>query len=261
MNEGVSATRNLGIKESRGEFIQFVDSDDYIDERMCEKLLEAIENSDLAICGLKVWQRGTLLRAPHLERNTYNLRESIDIYFNLRKINLGPCNKLYRKDKISKGFREDLSLGEDSLFVLDYMRNINNVAVIEDCLYNVCLDNDNSLNRSSKIDKIDSLIEQRVIEEQFLRDMYGEDCNLTDMYGCYLKLMHSCFLQIGMNTTIDFKDKCQKYIDNNFLQSKISKAYLKRLDYRLFKFLFVRKYINLILLYFKVKVLLIDKNN
>ena len=53
-NEGVSKTRNLGIKEAKGEFIQFVDCDDYIEENMCETMLHLISNSDMAICGMRI---------------------------------------------------------------------------------------------------------------------------------------------------------------------------------------------------------------
>ena len=94
-NEGVSATRNLGIKKAQGEFIQFVDSDDYADVQMCEKLLNAIENVDLVVCGLKVWKRGVLLREPCLENNTYNLKENIDIYFKLRKTGTSPLQIIH----------------------------------------------------------------------------------------------------------------------------------------------------------------------
>jgi len=258
-NEGVSATRNLGIKKAKGEFIQFVDSDDYIDEQMCEKLLNAVDNADLVLCGLKVWQRGVLLREPHLENGTYNLKESIDIYFKIRKINLGPCNKLYRREKILKGFRENLSLGEDTFFVLDYMTNVVTVSVIDDCLYNVVLDNDSSLNRSSKVDKIDLLIEQRITEEQFLIDIYGKECDLTQMYDCYLLLMHAWFLQLVDKKANEFKKTANKYIKSDLLQTKIKGSFPDRFDYKIFKYLYAKKSINLIHLYFRLKMLILGR--
>lgn len=259
-NEGVSATRNLGIQKARGEFIQFVDSDDYIDKQMCEKLLNAIDNADMVLCGLKVWKNGKLLREPHLDDNTYNLRENIDNYFKLRKINLGPCNKLYRKNKIMTGFREDLSLGEDTLFVLDYMKNVDRVTVISDCLYNVVLDNDNSLNRQSNSVKIDGLIEQRIYEEQFLIEIYGKDCNLTKMYDCYMLLLHAWYLQIAGEDYNVFRTKVKNYVQNDFLQKKIKDSSPFRFDYKIFKYLYVKKNVNLLCLYFKAKNIILNKN-
>lgn len=250
-NGGVSRARNEGIKKANGEYIQFVDSDDYIEKNACEKLVLAIEGNDLAICGLNVWENGKLLRSPHLDDGNCILRKSVDEYFKLRKINLGPCNKLYRKSLIKKLFREDLSLGEDTLFVLDYMESVEKIRVIPDCLYNVSLDNDNSLNRKSKADKIDSLIEQRIIEENFLKEKYGENCDLTKMYNQYTRLMHAWFLNVSHEK--NFRELIGKYILNDLLKEKIKKSAPERYDYKIFRFLYVRNCANLMFLYFKIK--------
>lgn len=52
-NKGAGAARNLGIKMSRGEYIMFIDSDDYISPVMCETLLTTAlqDQSDIVICG------------------------------------------------------------------------------------------------------------------------------------------------------------------------------------------------------------------
>ena len=52
-NKGVSAARNLGVEYAKGEYIIFLDSDDYIENNMIESLLKvAIENqSDIVLCG------------------------------------------------------------------------------------------------------------------------------------------------------------------------------------------------------------------
>ena len=46
-NEGIGKARNIGIKEARGEYITFVDSDDYVDEKMLEEYYTFATINDL----------------------------------------------------------------------------------------------------------------------------------------------------------------------------------------------------------------------
>ena len=54
-NGGVSSARNKGLKNAKGEFITFVDSDDYVENDWLKMLLTAIlaNNADVSICGIK----------------------------------------------------------------------------------------------------------------------------------------------------------------------------------------------------------------
>lgn len=104
-NQGISAVRNLGIDLARGEWIMFVDSDDYCDRCFCEKMLTtAIEhNSDIVSCNFYYsWDNIQLLRTGHMSvKGTVTdftniqilqqrfMHESIDL--------LVVWNKLFRK--------------------------------------------------------------------------------------------------------------------------------------------------------------------
>lgn len=76
---------------------------------------------------------------------------------------------MYKRNLILQLYDEKLSLGEDTKFVLDYMSNIETISVLSDCLYNVCLDNDSSLNRKFRDDRLDQLIVVRNYEENILK--------------------------------------------------------------------------------------------
>lgn len=102
-NEGVGEARNSGIKIAKGEYLGFVDSDDYIETNMFEVLYKNAKdkNSDIAICQFK-----------NVDEN-YNLLETENIYLKpniktsenldqLIKINPAPWNKIYKKELFIK---------------------------------------------------------------------------------------------------------------------------------------------------------------
>jgi glycosyltransferase involved in cell wall biosynthesis len=64
INEGVSVARNIGLKTAAGEYIGFVDGDDYIDEKMYETLLTSIksQNADISICNVGFIKDGNLIK-------------------------------------------------------------------------------------------------------------------------------------------------------------------------------------------------------
>ena len=56
VHQGISAARNNGLKNAKGEFVAFVDSDDYVEKNWLELLVKAIttEEADIAVCGMKI---------------------------------------------------------------------------------------------------------------------------------------------------------------------------------------------------------------
>ena len=59
-NAGASVARNKGLKNATGSYIQFLDSDDYLNNDCCEKMIDKMksENCDLVLCGMNIWKNG-----------------------------------------------------------------------------------------------------------------------------------------------------------------------------------------------------------
>lgn len=150
-NSGVSETRNLGIIESKGEFLGFVDIDDYVDECMYEKLyLEAISNkSDMVICRYAKDVNGSIN-----EEKFYGIEPTEDIksFFVLNMIGAKDekqfNQELYimgsvwraiylRKNIINNNimFDNNLSYAEDLIFNLKYISISQKISIVDEVLY------------------------------------------------------------------------------------------------------------------------------
>ena len=119
-NEGVSKTRNLGIKKAKGEYIMFIDNDDYIDKGYVETYLGVIDrnNSDVVIGGFR--------RVDHEGKEKY--RKSLKNTYWSRYNIITPWAKIYRRKFLIDNNVEFLSygIGEDVYFnLLLYSKNPN----------------------------------------------------------------------------------------------------------------------------------------
>lgn len=151
-NEGIGKTRNRGIKEATGEFIAFVDSDDYLNEHFCEYMYKKAhnDNCELVICNF-FEDRGNLYGIKFKDFEDTSLKENPDL---LNNINLGPCNKLYSLNMLKKNsiyFEENLKY-EDAPFVVKAIKKAKKIGKINDYLtYYVIHENSETTTRDNRI--------------------------------------------------------------------------------------------------------------
>lgn len=137
-NTGSSDTRNVGIKETKSEFITFVDSDDYVEATYLNSFVNQIKNYkniDLYITGYqKETENGNIMFISH-KRNMENIINNSDAQN--RILSSGEFegytwNKLY-KMKIIKDhdikFDKEISLYEDLVFNLEYLNFCKKISV------------------------------------------------------------------------------------------------------------------------------------
>lgn len=217
-NEGVSATRNLGIEMAKGEFVQFVDSDDELEKNMCELLVKKMqkEHLDMVICGYKVL-KGEKVIEKKLTCQKKEEKEKFDYLY--QNYFLNPIwNKIYLRNKIANKFITNLSIGEDLLFNLEYIKNTNKIGYIEKTLYKY-KNNDNETSLSKKYQEDMPEIALKMYFE--MKKFYAEKLKSHE-YSAIKKVLKentiNIFNSIANSTQFDFNEKKQrikKIIENS----------------------------------------------
>lgn len=100
-NQGLSSARNEGIKLASGQFLAFVDSDDYVENDMIELLYKNMEkyNAEISACGyIMVYNERNVLISNNNDVVVYKKIEALEKMFLKNDIGMIFCNKLFKKD-------------------------------------------------------------------------------------------------------------------------------------------------------------------
>lgn len=107
-NGGLSSARNVGLDVARGEYIVFIDSDDFVNEDYLQKLLHSItcNNADIAICGfLRVNNDEHCISGSNFTfQEVLTAQECLNYYFNgiERTFFVVAWNKIYKRNVFDK---------------------------------------------------------------------------------------------------------------------------------------------------------------
>lgn len=139
-NEGVSIARNTGIKEVKGEYICFIDSDDWVTSTYLMSMISEIQSTDVdyLVAGIKKYYPNCNRKIDVVEPSASGIypldSTSTDIFVNNIGLVYGPFAKMYKTDTIQMNgvfFPQEMSLGEDMVFNFSYISKCKTIKYVQ----------------------------------------------------------------------------------------------------------------------------------
>lgn len=214
-HSGISSVRNTGLNHVTGDYIMFVDGDDYVKNNYVESMVNAIKSApgcDMAICSYdrviydRLYPIKNLQNTGIISKNRYlinTLKDPGHHYFGV------VWNKIFKSRLITDNnitFSKDITLGEDFVFSLNYLKYAENVNVIVDKLYYYCYHHNNTLSR---------------ITNKSISDCESEMSNRNKIFSNYIDSMEAAGLY----------DKYKKHIYHYWIVFYIRQNYSLREEY------------------------------
>jgi len=245
-NEGVSSARNDALKYATGEYIIFIDSDDFIDPTFIEEFSRYSE--DIIICGAK-YIEGTKVDSDYPCASTYSghadLKSFISDSFTHSWFRT-PWAKAFRRDiqRLNKiHFNPGLKIGEDTEFVLNFLKYSATVRTIADSLYNYTVIPDRLYHYAFNSDEYKITISS--IEKSLSYFFIKEEHN--NIYFYFEDLMIFLFEHSMWNSGIRYSiNHSIRYIKYNLIKYYPTNSKFKKLRYLIKIILWPLLYYNLI---------------
>ena len=254
-NGGQGSARNYGLKHAHGEYIAYVDSDDYIDLDMLSKMYNKAkeDNSDVVICGMK---NISLANKVTIDNNNFP-NDDLKILFG----SMGVCNKIFKKDIITKNnlqFRSKVWYEDIDFLVKILLDNIK-ISFIDEALYNYVLRKGSTMNNSNIAKNLDIILAFdemiKYFKEKNIYDKISTKLEFLAIYHIYIASTTRVIMaQDKRKNKIAIINKLRDYMHNNFpnYQNNFYLQYMslnKKIIYKLINW----KGYNIIRLVLKIK--------
>lgn len=237
-NGGLSSARNAGLILAKGEYITFIDSDDFIDSNMFDFMMNKfnIDSSlDIVSCCYETFVDGTKNYKPFLSKINSGRFSNVE-YLNLilkHQVDNGVCNKIYRRRCLEKIHFIEGRINEDVLFNVSVLLEINYIYYIKKPFYKYRT-RKGSITRQVNPSQFDYIINALDICEQ-IRNKYDSLFNTAlEGYLCHEMTNFMTILELH-NSKKRFKKEfkyCRSYMMSHFFRHMNNKEWSKTIKIR-----------------------------
>lgn len=259
-NGGLCSARNEGLKHAKGEWIVFLDSDDWIESTLFENLItaELKYHADYVLAGFRVY---------YVDTGTYDTWSNYTVEYGrmpqdlkgLRSMDYVCCGRMYKKaiiDEYSLRFDERIKFCEDNAFNFDYIGVIKSFACVDEIGYNYRRGHAGAMSSWSVTPHMRKYIREHMhgfcdkVPEEYIIEALKENRSLSHMM--WNAQFTDVVVDILENKTAEAKAKMKQplalaIVDSFVSNNKKDKVlrYLWKKPFFLFKFFVILFYKNI----------------
>ena len=221
-NGGEFTTRNYGLERAKGEYVTFVDTDDWVEKNWAEKLYNTAKenNADLAVCG---FERIDIDTGKVVSKNMTNFGNTIKQINNKDDfvifINPAPWNKIYKLEKVKDLRFLNFRGFNDMIFLTSSFTKVKKIAFIPDVLYHYYLRYDSQIHSVNEKD-VENFKKYLIeLKELYIKENKYEEMKYILDLMAFIHLGTSVMYRASYDKNIKIKEMIKetiKYLDKNF---------------------------------------------